>query len=186
MRELVVSTAKSLDRARMIRFVEHTGNLHATDLGRTASHFYIKSASIEVSISPALLSFFFSLPPPPLPPPPPPPPSSSSSSSSSPSSSSSSSSSFLLLFLLLLLPLSVEYSLQIHTALYDCGFEAILIILVQKFNELLKPHMNDGEILAMVSKSEEFDQVKVWYMYIILRLVTLFIRGKTPFALHKL
>ena len=72
----------------------------------------------------------------------------------------------LLLLFLLLLPLSVEYSLQIHTALYDCGFEAILIILVQKFNELLKPHMNDGEILAMVSKSEEFDQVKVWYMYI--------------------
>lgn len=55
MRELVVSAAKSLDRARMIRFVEHTGNLHATDLGRTASHFYIKSASIEVGIF-----FFFS------------------------------------------------------------------------------------------------------------------------------
>ena len=33
----------------MIRYIERTGTLHATDLGRTASHFYIKYASIEVS-----------------------------------------------------------------------------------------------------------------------------------------
>lgn len=47
-KELIVSVAKKLDQARMIRFVEHTGALHATDLGRTASHFYINYASIVV------------------------------------------------------------------------------------------------------------------------------------------
>ena len=45
---LVVAAARELDKARMIRFVERTSSLHATDLGRTASHFYIKHASIEV------------------------------------------------------------------------------------------------------------------------------------------
>lgn len=33
--------------------------------------------------------------------------------------------------------------------------------LSQTFTELLKPHMNEAEMLAMVSKSEEFEQVKV-------------------------
>ena len=61
----------------MIRYVQHTGTLHSTDLGRTASHYYIKYASIET------------------------------------------------------------------------------------FNELLKPYMNEGQAMAMVSKSEEFEQVKV-------------------------
>ena len=32
----------------MIRFVQHTGELHSTDLGRTASHFYIKHDTVEV------------------------------------------------------------------------------------------------------------------------------------------
>ena len=31
----------------------------------------------------------------------------------------------------------------------------------QTFNELLKTHMNEAEVLAMVSKSQEFEQVKV-------------------------
>lgn len=61
----------------MIRYVKHTGTLHSTDLGRTASHYYIKYASIET------------------------------------------------------------------------------------FNDLLKPFMNEKQTLAMVSKSEEFEQVKV-------------------------
>ncbi len=47
-RELVKKAARALDNARMIRFVEHTGALHSTDLGRTASHYYIKYNSIEV------------------------------------------------------------------------------------------------------------------------------------------
>jgi len=33
--------------------------------------------------------------------------------------------------------------------------------LLQIFNELLTGHMNEAQILAMVSKSEEFNQVKV-------------------------
>ena len=50
-RSLIVSAANRLDKARMIRFVENTTpqGLLPTDLGRTASHFYIKYASIEVS-----------------------------------------------------------------------------------------------------------------------------------------
>ena len=48
--DLITSTAKALDKAKMVRYVEHTGTLHATDLGRTASHYYIKYASIEVCV----------------------------------------------------------------------------------------------------------------------------------------
>ena len=47
--DLIVSTARKLDKARMVRFDERTHYLSATDLGRTASHFYIKYPSIEVS-----------------------------------------------------------------------------------------------------------------------------------------
>jgi activating signal cointegrator complex subunit 3 len=46
--ELIVSTARKLDKARMVRFNERTQSLSSTDLGRTASHFYIKYPSIEV------------------------------------------------------------------------------------------------------------------------------------------
>ncbi|XP_071491238.1 activating signal cointegrator 1 complex subunit 3-like [Diadema antillarum] len=45
--DLVTTAARNLDKARMIRFVESTGDLHSTDLGRIASHFYIKYATIE-------------------------------------------------------------------------------------------------------------------------------------------
>ena len=48
--QLIVTAATMLDKARMIRFHEPTGTLHSTDLGRTASHFYIKHVSIEVSL----------------------------------------------------------------------------------------------------------------------------------------
>lgn len=47
-RELIVTAARALDKARMIRFEERTGMLHATDLGRTASHFYIKYDTVEI------------------------------------------------------------------------------------------------------------------------------------------
>ena len=45
---MIKNSARKLDQARMIRYIEHTGALYATDLGRTASHFYINYASIEV------------------------------------------------------------------------------------------------------------------------------------------
>ena len=50
MRGLIESSARSLNQAMMVRFVEHAGTLHSTDLGRTASHYYINTASIEVHV----------------------------------------------------------------------------------------------------------------------------------------
>ncbi|KAK2190751.1 hypothetical protein NP493_71g05055 [Ridgeia piscesae] len=47
-RDLIVIAARSLDKARMIRFVEGTGYMYSTDLGRTASHFYIKFDTVEI------------------------------------------------------------------------------------------------------------------------------------------
>lgn len=47
-RELIHAVAKALDKARMIRYNERTGDLNVTDLGRTASHFYIKYSTVEV------------------------------------------------------------------------------------------------------------------------------------------
>ncbi|CAD5122095.1 DgyrCDS10545 [Dimorphilus gyrociliatus] len=46
-RKLIIDAARDLDKARMIRFDEKNGFLHSTDLGRTASHYYIKYATIE-------------------------------------------------------------------------------------------------------------------------------------------
>lgn len=47
-RELIVNAARHLDKAKMIRFDPRTRYLNSTDLGRTASHFYIKYDTIEV------------------------------------------------------------------------------------------------------------------------------------------
>lgn len=47
--ELIRSSARKLDKARMIRFDEKTNYLYPTNLGRTASNFYIDFATIEVS-----------------------------------------------------------------------------------------------------------------------------------------
>ena len=47
-RDLVVSAARTLDKAHMVRYEEGTGYLHPTDLGRSASHFYIKFDTVEV------------------------------------------------------------------------------------------------------------------------------------------
>ena len=38
-RELIISAAKNLDKAKMVRYNERTGDLNVTDLGRTASHY---------------------------------------------------------------------------------------------------------------------------------------------------
>ncbi|KAJ8288293.1 hypothetical protein COCON_G00009520 [Conger conger] len=46
-KELVVESGRKLDKARMIRFEERTGYFSSTDLGRTASHFYIRYNTIE-------------------------------------------------------------------------------------------------------------------------------------------
>ena len=75
--DLIVSEAKKLDAARMVRFDPRTRSLNITDLGRTASHFYIQYATVEV------------------------------------------------------------------------------------FNELFRSQMTEGDVLAMVAKASEFEQVKV-------------------------
>ncbi|XP_058504063.1 activating signal cointegrator 1 complex subunit 3 [Solea solea] len=46
-KELVVEAGRKLDKARMIRFEERTGYFASTDMGRTASHFYIRYNTIE-------------------------------------------------------------------------------------------------------------------------------------------
>lgn len=45
--ELVLSAAQILDRCMMSRYDPHSGNLGVTDLGRVASHYYIKHGTIE-------------------------------------------------------------------------------------------------------------------------------------------
>ncbi|XP_036325635.1 activating signal cointegrator 1 complex subunit 3 [Rhagoletis pomonella] len=47
-RGLIMSAALSLDKARMIRFNQRTMDFNITDLGRTASHFYIKYDTVEI------------------------------------------------------------------------------------------------------------------------------------------
>uniref|UniRef100_A0A672U547 Activating signal cointegrator 1 complex subunit 3 n=1 Tax=Strigops habroptila TaxID=2489341 RepID=A0A672U547_STRHB len=47
--QLVIEVGRKLDKARMIRFEERTGFFSSTDLGRTASHYYIKYNTIEVN-----------------------------------------------------------------------------------------------------------------------------------------
>ena len=50
-REMCKLAARALDKAHMIRYDERQGYLYATDLGRTASHYYIKYDTVEVCIS---------------------------------------------------------------------------------------------------------------------------------------
>lgn len=45
--ELVTQAAQTLDMAMMIRFDPRSGNIGVTDLGRIASHYYIKHGTIE-------------------------------------------------------------------------------------------------------------------------------------------
>lgn len=47
-RDLIMTSAMKLDKAQMIRFNERTLDLNITDLGRTASHFYIKYDTVEI------------------------------------------------------------------------------------------------------------------------------------------
>ncbi|CAG5136750.1 unnamed protein product, partial [Candidula unifasciata] len=47
-RDLVINAARHLDKAKMIRFEEHTGYMFSTDMGCIASNFYIKYDTVEV------------------------------------------------------------------------------------------------------------------------------------------
>lgn len=47
-REIITCAAINLDKARMVRYNQRTGDLNVTDLGRTASHYYIKYDTVEV------------------------------------------------------------------------------------------------------------------------------------------
>lgn len=47
-RDLINTAAMALDKAKMIRYNQRTGDLNVTDLGRTASHFYVKYDSVEI------------------------------------------------------------------------------------------------------------------------------------------
>lgn len=47
-RQLIHTASMALDKARMVRYNERTGDLNITDLGRTASHFYIKYDTVEI------------------------------------------------------------------------------------------------------------------------------------------
>ena len=58
-RDLIVIAAKALDKVQMIRFSDRTGTLSATDLGRTASHYYIKHDTVEVSVLNFLIILYF-------------------------------------------------------------------------------------------------------------------------------
>ncbi|KAI4335915.1 hypothetical protein L6164_014511 [Bauhinia variegata] len=46
-RSLVIDVARALDKAKMMRFDEKSGNFYCTELGRIASHFYIQYSSVE-------------------------------------------------------------------------------------------------------------------------------------------
>ena len=42
----MADAAKELEKCKMARFDERSGNLYVTELGRVASHFYIRHVSI--------------------------------------------------------------------------------------------------------------------------------------------
>ncbi|XP_077223084.1 U5 small nuclear ribonucleoprotein helicase [Tasmannia lanceolata] len=46
-RSLIIDAARALDKAKMMRFDEKSGNFYCTELGRIASHYYIQYSSVE-------------------------------------------------------------------------------------------------------------------------------------------
>lgn len=46
-KSLIIDAARSLDKAKMMRFDEKSGNFFCTELGRIASHYYIQYTSVE-------------------------------------------------------------------------------------------------------------------------------------------
>lgn len=55
--ELIRNAARELDKLKMIRYDQRGGNLYTTELGRIASHFYLKHATVEVIQSGVSLAF---------------------------------------------------------------------------------------------------------------------------------
>lgn len=49
-RDMITVAALQLDKFEMVRFDDKNGYFHATDLGRVASHYYIKAETVEVII----------------------------------------------------------------------------------------------------------------------------------------
>lgn len=46
-RSLIIDAARALDKAKMMRYDEKSGNFYCTELGRIASHFYLQYTSVE-------------------------------------------------------------------------------------------------------------------------------------------
>lgn len=46
-RSLIVDAARDLDKAKMMRYDEKSGNFYCTELGRIASHFYLQYSTVE-------------------------------------------------------------------------------------------------------------------------------------------
>lgn len=46
-RAFIVDAARALDKAKMMRYDEKSGNFYCTELGRIASHFYLQYSSVE-------------------------------------------------------------------------------------------------------------------------------------------
>ncbi|XP_072988680.1 DExH-box ATP-dependent RNA helicase DExH14 isoform X2 [Typha latifolia] len=46
-RSLIIDAARALDKAKMMRYDEKSGNFYCTELGRIASHFYLQYSSVE-------------------------------------------------------------------------------------------------------------------------------------------
>lgn len=119
-RELIVVAARALDKVQMIRFCERTGTLSATDLGRTASHYYVKYDTVEVSqliLTCGCLQFCVAV-----------------------------ICSSVAMFSIL--------SVFVNGVL--CGY-----FMLQVFNEMFMQVMTEDRVFELVSKAQEFDQLKV-------------------------
>uniref|UniRef100_A0A0E0KAG9 RNA helicase n=1 Tax=Oryza punctata TaxID=4537 RepID=A0A0E0KAG9_ORYPU len=46
-RAFIIDAARALDKAKMMRYDEKSGNFYCTELGRIASHFYLQYSSVE-------------------------------------------------------------------------------------------------------------------------------------------
>ena len=67
----------------------------------------------------------------------------------------------------MLLAVQITVLNYVRIIMHACkNFIWLKILFSQTFNELLKPYMNEAEMMAMVAKSEEFEQVKVSISYL--------------------
>lgn len=122
-RKLITEAARDLERSKMARFDERSGNLYVTELGRVASHFYIRHDRWDG----ALMHVYRILSPFAHPARPLRPPNCSCSGGACISSA------------------SMYASLPCLPALPAPS--------INVFNEMLKPHMNEADVLAMIARS---------------------------------